>query len=250
MNTDLEHLIVLQRLDSAAHDAQRRLADAPDREKALEARLAAARELVAAAKARLADSVAVRREHEKTVALHQGRLSKFRETAMAVKTNQEYHAVQKEIGFAEGEIKTLEDRILECMVEADELTASVKAAEQALAAEQKAVDAERKAMTAELAAIKSSLAGIAAERAAVAGAIGAKVLAMFELVAQRRNGIGVAEAREGICTVCHVRLRPQVFNNVLKGDAILQCDSCNRILYHVPVAAAVPAADAVPQPAQ
>ena len=43
MNTDLEHLIVLQRLDSAAHDAQRRLADAPDREKALEARLAAAR---------------------------------------------------------------------------------------------------------------------------------------------------------------------------------------------------------------
>lgn len=250
MNTDLEHLIVLQRLDSAAHDAQRRLADAPDREKALEARLAAARELVAAAKARLADSVAVRREHEKTVALHQGRLSKFRETAMAVKTNQEYHAVQKEIEFAQTEMKTAEDAVLERMLEGDELTAAIKRTEADLAAEQKKVDAERKAMEAETGEHRAALEKLAAERAGVVKSLTPQVLAQFELIANRRNGVAIAEARAGICTICHVRLRPQVFNNVLKGDAILQCDSCNRILYHVPVAAAVPAADAVPQPAQ
>ena len=101
MNADLEKLIVLQRLDSAAHDAKTRLADQPEREKALDARIAAAKDVVALAKAKLTDSQNVRREHEKTVALHQGRLSKFREQAMAVKTNQEYHAIQHEITFAQ-----------------------------------------------------------------------------------------------------------------------------------------------------
>ena len=38
-------------------------------------------------------------------------------------------------------------------------------------------------------------------------------LALFERVAQERNGVAVAEARDGICTICHVRLRPQVFND-------------------------------------
>ena len=78
-----------------------------------------------------------------------------------------------------------------------------------------------------------------------------QVLAIFELVAKRRNGVAIAEARDGICTICHVRLRPQVFNNILKNDQIIQCDSCNRIMYSVPKAAAPASAPgATTQPAQ
>jgi predicted nucleic acid-binding Zn-ribbon protein len=249
MNADLERLIVLQRLDSSASDAQRTLADMPEREKALEARLAAARDNVAAAKAKLAENQNVRREHEKTVALHQGRLSKFREQAMAVKTNQEYHAIQHEMSFAQTELKTAEDTVLEKMVEADDLTAAAKRAEADLAAEQKKIDAEKKAMAAESTDLKAALEKLAAERADVAKALTPAVLATFELVSKRRNGIALAEARDGICVVCHVRVRPQVFNNVRKNDQIIQCDSCNRILYFVPTAAAAAAPDAATQPA-
>ena len=60
------------------------------------------------------------------------------------------------------------------------------------------------------------------------------MLATFERVAKGRSGIAVAEARDAICTICHVRLRPQVFNNVRKNDSIIQCDSCQRILYFAP----------------
>ena len=248
MNADLERIIALQKLVSAAHDAERRLADEPERARALEARLDAARGAVATAKERLAENQNARRGVEKDVALHQGRLSKFREQAMAVKTNQEYHAVQKEIGFAQGEIKTIEDRILELMVEADDLTSLVKLAETALASEQKAVEAERREMASELAGLRSSLERIATERAEVVRGLNPHALAVFELVSRRRNGVGVAQARDGICTVCHVRLRPQVFNNVLRNDQIIQCDSCQRILYSMP-AAAQATSDSVPQPA-
>jgi predicted nucleic acid-binding Zn-ribbon protein len=248
MHADLERLIALQRLDTTADTARRKLADEPAHEKTLETRLEAATERLAVAKAKLAENQNVRRAIEKDVAVQQGRLSKFRDTAMAVKTNVEFAAVQKEIAYAQGEIKNLEDKILEGMLEADELTAALKKAEADLAAEQKAADAGRRAMTAEHAELQASVDRIAVERAALVGALDKSVLSMFEQVARKRNGIAVAEARDGVCTICHVRLRPQVFNTIRRNDSILQCDHCNRILYfaHAP-AATTP--DTTPQPA-
>jgi predicted nucleic acid-binding Zn-ribbon protein len=81
----------------------------------------------------------------------------------------------------------------------------------------------------------------------VVAVIDKHLLAVYEGVAKKRNGIAVAEARDGICGICHVRLRPQVFNTVLRNEQILQCDYCNRILYHTPKTAAAP--DTLPQPA-
>jgi uncharacterized protein len=250
MNADLERLIALQRLDTAAETARRKLADEPEHEKALDARIEAAKQRVADAKARLAENKTARGAIEKDVALHQGRLSKFREQAMAVKTNQEYHAVQHEISFAQAEIKTHEDRILERMLEADDLAAAVKKAEADLAAEQKAIDADRRAMKTEHGALEASLEAMTAERAQIVGALDRQLLRVFDQVSRKRNGIAVAEARDGICTICHVRLRPQVFNTVRRNEEIVQCDSCNRILYFVPAPAAAAAPDAAPQPAQ
>src|SRR5205807_7564790 len=113
------------------------------------------------------------------------------------------------------------------------------------------IDADRKAMAAQAVEMTAALDKLSAERAEVVKSLTPQVLAQFELIADRRQGIAIAEARAGVCTICHVRLRPQVFNNILKNDQIIQCDSCNRIMYSVPKAAAsAPAADAATQPAQ
>ena len=245
MNADLERLIALQQFDSAAQNAERRLADEPERQKALDARLDAARRQVASAKERLTESQSARRAVEKDVAIHQGRLSKFRDQLMAVKTNREYQAIQKEIEVAQAEIKVMEEKLLERMLEADDLTAAVKREEAGLAAEQKAVDADRRTLSAELSELKGSFERITKERAELIVALDPRALAMFELVSRRRNGVAVAEARDGICTICHVRLRPQIFNTVRRNEQIVQCDSCQRILYFSPVAPA--SADGVTQ---
>lgn len=238
MNADLQRAIELQRLDSLVHDAQRRVADEPDRLRALDARLDAATQHLAAAKDRLSLSQAARREVEKEVAVHQGRLSKYRDQLMAVKTNVEYQAMQKEIAFAQTEVKTLEDTILERMLEGDELTGAVKLAEGDLSGAQKAVEADKRALAAEVSELKKAVEDLTAQRASVVSQLDPTVLATFQLVSGRRNGIAVAEARDCICTICHVRLRPQVFNTVRRNEQILQCDSCQRILYFVPTATA------------
>jgi uncharacterized protein len=246
MNKDLERLIALQRLDSTAHAAARRIAEEPELQKAFDARIEDARTKVASAKQKLAHAQLARRAVEKDVAVHQGRLSKFREQAMAVKTNQEFHAVQHEIAFAESEIRGLEDTILENMLEVDELTSVVKGAETTLASEEKAIGAERGALAAEVAEFKASLERITKERAELTANMDPRVLAVFEMVARRRNGVAVAEAKDGICSICHVRLRPQVFNTVRRNEEIVQCDTCNRILYFVPTGPT--SAGAVAQP--
>ncbi|PYR50592.1 MAG: hypothetical protein DMF89_08700 [Acidobacteria bacterium] len=232
MNPNLERLIQLQRLDTAVQEAERRLAEEPARLKALDERLESARRAVAAAKERLTENQAARRATEKDVAMHQARLSKFREQAMAVKTTQEYHAVQHEIAFAQKEVQALEDHILERMLESDELTALVS-----------------KALALEQSESKAALTRLAAERADLVGRLGREHLSTFELVARRRNGIAVAEAKDGVCTICHVRLRPQVFNTIRQNEEIVQCDSCQRILYFVPAPSANAAQPASPQSA-
>ena len=249
MNADLERLIALQKLDSTAEAARKKLAAEPEHEAALEARLEAARQQVAAAKEQLAANKTARAALEKAVAVQQGRLSKFRETAMAVKTNQEYQAVQHEIAFAQTEIKNIEDTMLERMMEADDLAAALKTADAQFAAETKAVEAERRTGSAAHIEMQAALERIAGERAMLIAGLDKGVFAMFEAVSKKRNGVAMSEARAGVCTICHVRLRPQVFNTVLRNDSILQCDHCNRILYHVPVpaSAATGPSDASPQ---
>src|SRR4051812_4641121 len=250
MNADLERLIALQTLDTTADAARKKLAGESEHEQALESRLEAARQHVSAAKEQLAANKNARAALEKDVAVQQGRLSKFRETAMAVKTNQEYHAVQHEITFAQAEIKKIEDAILERMMESDELTAALKTAEAQLAAETKAIEAERRTVKAAHVEMEAALERIAVERAALIAGLNKEVLATFEAVARKRNGVAMSEARGGVCTICHVRLRPQVFNTVLRNDSILQCDHCNRILYYVPIpaSAATAPSSSSPQP--
>ena len=238
MHPDLEHLIHLQELDLAAERHRRRETDIPQLQTALDARLAARSATVDAVKARIAGSQTARREVDRDLAAVQSRLSKFKNQLMEVKTNKEYQAMQKEMSVAEQEISDLETRMLERMEEADSLAVELKTAQGALAAEQAEITRERQALENERGTVADDLKRLSEERAMTAALVSAEALALFERLAHNRRGLAMAEARDGLCTVCHVRLRPQVFNQARRNAGIVQCDSCTRILYFVPVAPA------------
>ena len=234
MLPDLERLIRLQQLDTAADDARRTVDGIPSRIEDLDARLTASAAAVDTAKHRLADQKKKRQVVEKSLAEVQGRLSRFKDQQMAVKTNKEYTAMQHEIATAEAEVQRLEDAILERMLEADDLAADVGEAERALQAERAETDRQRVTLESVRVDTERTLSRAADERANLTGSIGEAAHQLFETVARQRRGIAVVAARDGHCTVCHVRLRPQVFNQVLRNTELIQCDSCLRILYHDP----------------
>ena len=76
----------------------------------------------------------------------------------------------------------------------------------------------------------------ASSNAALAASISAPALALFEHVAKHRKGLAMSEARDGHCMQCHVRLRPQVYNDLRRNEQLIQCESCSRILYFIPAA--------------
>lgn len=236
MSPELQLLIQLQELDSNLDRIRHRIEEIPLAQQALDAHAAERAAAVDAVKERIAVSQGRRRDIEKELTAIQGRLSKFKGQLMEVKTNKEYQAMQKEMAAAETEIRGHEDRMLDQMEEAETLAAELKAAEAALKSERADVAREQQALAAERTALDADLQTTSASREGILAQLPRDTIALFERIAHGRRGVAVAEARDGLCTACHVRLRPQSFNEIRRNDGLHQCDSCTRILYFVPTA--------------
>ena len=243
MSPDLARLVRLQRLDTTIEEARRAIAAHPQRLAEADARLSEANERVESARQRLKDNQDARRALEKEAAVFQARATKFKDQLLDVKTNREYQALQHEITTAQSDLGAVEEKILERMLEADQVAAEIKHAEAALAAQQKAIDREKAALAQELAATEAALAEASAQRTALLAETEPRLVALYDQVAKARKGIALSLAtRDGSCSVCHVRLRPVVFQQVRQNDSIIQCEYCQRILYYEPPSAPVNAA--------
>lgn len=245
MLPDLERLIQLQDIESKAAVAAKAIAEAPGRIASLDALLKAATAALESAKHALAENKTRRGLIDKDLAAAQQRQDKYKDQVMAVKTNEQLHAMQHQIKSVADEIGVHEEKVLVNMMEADEINAGIKAAEAALKAAQSKVGTERGAIEADVTVQRTVVTECAAARTALVASLSDKGLVdTFARIAKVR-GTAVARAEGERCTVCQVRLRPAVFVNVLKNDQIVQCDSCNRILYFI--APQAPKAPEAPQ---
>jgi len=237
MHPDLEKVIRLQQIEDAAERARRAIADEPARLQELAAALETARQALESTRGRLAANQAARREIERELSAQQARLSKYRDQLMEVKTNREYQAMQKEIETAQQEIRRQEDRLLEQMIEFDEVSLGVKRAEQAFRDDEAANAAERAALSVAVAEARASETTLAAQRAALTAQISPPMIALFERVLKYRKIAAVAPVRAGRCSACQILLRPQTVNELRRNEIIYQCESCQRILYYEDVPA-------------
>ncbi|HXT71406.1 MAG TPA: C4-type zinc ribbon domain-containing protein [Vicinamibacterales bacterium] len=233
MSPTLAALIALQALDSAAEAHRKRLADMPVAEQALATATGAARAEVDAAKAKVQENNQARRELEKNIAAVDTRLAKFDDHKAAVKTNHEYTALLHEIATAKAEKDSIEERLLVLMEEADTLAAAQKSAERALAEETERGKTAKAALDTDRIQIDKELGRLSDERAREVRNVDTALLSKYSNLLKQRKGIAVARMMGEICEACHVRLRPHVTQQVRRNDAIVQCDSCQRILYFV-----------------
>jgi predicted nucleic acid-binding Zn-ribbon protein len=246
MLPDLERLIQLQEIESKAAVANKAIAEAPGRIAALDALLKNATSSLESAKHALAENKTRRGMIDKDLVSAQQRLDKYKDQMMAVKTNEQLHAMQHQTKAVADEVGQHEERVLVNMMEADDINATIKAAEAALKAAQAKVSTERSAIEADVKVQQGVVATCTEERTALVAGLNDKGLVdTFARIAKVR-GTAVARAEGERCTVCQVRLRPAVFVGVLKNDSIVQCDSCNRILYFIPPKPGAPAAPPAP----
>lgn len=232
MILDLERLIDLQQLDTAVAEAKDSLKAIPKQNEILDFRLDERQGDFFTAKANLAEQREKHRVVEKELAQIQGRLDKFKDQLMQVKTNKEYHAMQAEISVAEVEVAKLEDQILQYLLESDDLTEIIRSTEQAVDTERKSVTSAKLELEQQTQKLEKQIETHATKRESLAKDLPVDVITMFETVAKNRKGLAVAEAKDGRCTSCQVRLRPQLFNAIRLNETLIQCESCQRILFY------------------
>lgn len=248
MLADLERLIQLQDIESRAAVANKAIVEAPVRIAALDALLRSATTALASAKQSLADTQTSRRSIDNDLLSANQRLSKYKEQVMAVKTNEQLHAMQHQIKSVEDEVGQHEERVLVNMMKADEVNAEIKKSEAALKAAQAKVAAERATIEADATTHQATVAECTVARAALVASMDNQgAIETFQRIAKVR-GTAVARAEGERCTICQVRLRPAVFAEVRKNESLVQCDSCNRILYFIPQAPKASAPDAPAAP--
>ena len=232
MNSDLKQLIRLQAIDVSIQELRSRIDKFPGISKALDEKLRAAQSGLESAKENAKTNQGSRKKLESEISSTEGKISKYRDQMMAVKTNEEYRALQHEIEHAQSAIRKVEDDILNLMMEAETNQTDIKTAEVQLKADQVKVQNERKALEDENKRDLSALESYVKERKEIQATVSADLVSQYDRVRKHRGGIGVAPARNEVCEICQVRIRPQIYQEIKKNNQIIACDACQRILYN------------------
>jgi predicted nucleic acid-binding Zn-ribbon protein len=232
MNQDLKQLIRLQTIDLAIQELRTRIDKFPGTSKALDEQLRSAQSGLETVKEKAKNNQGNRKKLEAEIGSIESKISKYRDQMMAVKTNEEYRALQHEIEHAQTAIRKIEDDILTLMMEAESSQTEIKTAEARLKDDQQKVDQERKQLTEVNQRDLSALESYLKERKEIEASISADLVPRYERVRKARGGIAVAAARNEVCEICQVRIRPQVFQEIRRNDQIIACDACQRILYN------------------
>jgi len=231
MLSDIRNLIELQKADREVLRLQEEIALLPKRVAAIEAKLVGTRTALEKAKAAIKSDEATRRKTESAIQDLEQKISKYRDQSLEVKTNEQYKALMHEIQFAERDIRSHEDRILELMVNAEAREKDIKAAEAELKAETEEIEREKTEARRRTAEDESQLSEWNRKRDTARAAVNPDLLRHYDRVAKHR-GTGLSEVRDQKCMACQVMLRPQTYNEVRADGEVLFCESCQRILYY------------------
>jgi hypothetical protein len=230
MQPDILQLVNLQVAEQRIAALEAEIAALPKKLAEQDAKLAAARKAVEKVEAALKDEDKLRRRLEDDVRDHRDKAGKYRAQINSVKTNEQLHALQHEIEFAEKSITQTEDRELASMEATERLEADLTLAKTALRDQAHAVEWEKASAMKVSERNQQELKGLRAERAQLRAAIDEDALANYDRLAKSKK-TAMAEVRDRQCMACHMGLRPAQWQQVI-GGARMHCESCGRLWFY------------------
>jgi predicted nucleic acid-binding Zn-ribbon protein len=225
----IERLRQLQAEMSKLADKDRALTTKPESFAEIDQRFETTRSEIDTLQQRIDELSRQRRDVESDLAAEQEVLKKFQGQLMQVKNQQQYAAAWKEIDTARKKIKEMEDEALKRMTEIEEAEQQLRTANETfepLSSEHKAAFDEWQGS---LSGLRDEVAQIKKQVSMIEAGLPPAIQREFHAMLKQRQGLAVAAVLEGSCGACRVRIRPQVVQQMKRGE-VVRCESCRRYL--------------------
>jgi hypothetical protein len=177
---------------------------------------------------------ALKKEHrnmDQEIATIESKIQKSNSKLDQIKSNKEYQAALKEIDELQSEKQRREDLSIELMekIEASERNKAEKTSENKKLTE--AVKKERADLKKHEAELEKKFRSLLSKRETLCRDIDHTLLKRYEQLLRRKGGLAVSAVMNGVCQCCHLAIPPQKFNELIKGEKMMSCPHCMRIIY-------------------
>jgi uncharacterized protein len=230
---DFDRLIQLQNLDSEIKHDTLFIENIPRLIEEIDRKIAAGSLAVAEARERLAQNQKRRRDLEGNVKDVKAQVSKFKRQLGEVKTNKEYAIFLKEIEESQHKVDTLEEEIISEMLAADDIEETIKAAVFKQTQEHTEIQKDQDILRRKKQDMEARRDTLIRERDALLPEIPADQMKLYMSIFNKKNGTALSAVKGEFCSLCHVRIRPQMLNEIRDRSKIYLCENCGRILYWV-----------------
>lgn len=234
MHEKIKLLIDLQQCDLKISDMERRKKEIPNKIELVSKKVEDAKKELENDAANLNALKKERRQVEMEIDDMEVKIRKSNEKLANIKTNKEYRAALKEIDELQEQKSQLEDKLLEIMEAIEvaeerhkEIKEKIKQEEKACEEEKKRILAEEKVLESEIGKLKKVREQLCEKIKKVDG----RLLQEYEFLRARKGGIAISPVIRGVCQTCHLGIPPQKFNELIKGETLMKCPHCMRIIY-------------------
>lgn len=233
MNEKLKTLYQIQKLDTKIIGNERKRASAPQRIQEMEQEVADAGEKALREREIIDELDRERKRKEKELEAEKEKIKKAQAKLYEVKTNKEYQALLKEIEAAQAANDKTEEEIIVLLERIEDLKREHEELSSRLNTRQKEIGTERKQIEEEMKSVDDIIETLRAEKKKLLARLDNDVIQRYEVLIERRGGVAVVSARNGVCLGCYMNIPPQLFIEVTKNSQFITCPSCNRIFYYL-----------------
>jgi predicted nucleic acid-binding Zn-ribbon protein len=228
---DFEKLIELQRLDMEIRQLSLFLESIPPQIENIDRKITESSLTAVAAKEKMAGSQKKRRDLEAELKDIKASIGKYKRQLNEVKTNKEYTALLREIEESERKVDRLEETFIAEMLLEDDIQRDIQQANRKLAEAQENLSKEKDVILQRKKKAEERAQILERRKADLVPAIPAAQVELYLNISRKKGGIALSPVRDDFCDLCHVRIRPQVLNELLSTRKLILCENCGRILF-------------------
>lgn len=231
MKKGLAILYTLQQNDDNIKELENVIKEIPVAVKKLEVERDGKESIVELAKIKLNENVKERERLEKEILVIKEKIKKYKEQMNKSTTNKEYQGFISEIKFEEENISSVEEKIIEKMLESDEIMKEIRDSETEYHKIADDYNLKIKELNSDLDEQKIKVSEALKKRALIRKDIPEKLLKIYDQLADKKGGKAVSFVETDFCGICNVKIRPQRLSELISTGDMFFCENCSRILY-------------------